>query len=238
MSINVNVKRGRKKYTVRGKTISGARRTPYSSLRRPTKRKSAKAKGNFVTQSFTVLNSTITVANNATFAEEFSPSLSNIEAGDLAAYTALYDQFRVTSITIDVQSKDRVNTNASTGGAGDVFPFRFYSVLDKTDLTPITVAEAMQYNNVQKRLSIKPHPVYRRYSPMVPVLLQDINANYMVQMQKAPWMQLSPQIIGGNNYDNTQIAFPGVKVISDVNTGDPVLFDFYITFVVQFKTKL
>lgn len=211
---------------------------PYRRQKRPTKRKSAKKQGNFVTQSFTVLNATVSVANAAAFAEEFTPSLSNIEAGDLAAYTALYDEFRVTSITIDVQPNVVVNTNTSAGTTSDTNLIRMYSVLDKTDSTPITIAQAMQYNNVQKRLSNVKHCIYRKYAPMVPILIQDLNQNYMMQLQKSPWMQLSPQVIGGNNYDNTLIAYPGVKAISDINTGDPLEFDVFITLVVQFRVKL
>jgi len=225
------------RWVARGTTSSRYKRTPNVKMRRPTKRKTAKQKGNFVTQSFTVLASTITVTNGSTFAEEFTPSLSNIEAGDLAAYQALYDQFKITSITIDVQSRANVNTNGTTATTNVVVPFRFYSIIDKTDDTPITVAQAMQYNNVQKRLSIHSHPVYRRYSPSVPILVVDINDNPMIQVQRAPWMQLSPQTIGTNTYDNTIIACPGVKVISDTNTGSTATFDVYLTMVVLFKNK-
>lgn len=218
----------------KGRRATSIKRSALPRIGGFTKRKrvSYKKKGNFVEQSFTVLSQQLTITNGDTINASYSPSLSNIESGDLTAYTSLYDEFRIKSITVDIQSLDTVNTDSTT------FPFRIYSVIDKTDSNEITVAEAMQYNNVQKRRSTDKHPVYRTWVPSPSIVLQDVNGTHFIQQQRPQWMQLADQEVFSTATSGITVAQLGLKVISEPNQGaEAQLFDVYITYRVQFKVK-
>lgn len=165
---------------------------------------------------------------------EYSVSLSDIVSTELAAFTELYDEFKITGFKIQLRPRGNL---AGTGSTGQNMGFQFYSVEDFTDLNPLSsVDAALEYANVKLHKSWKGMTRYIKCK--VPKLTLDVNNNPVLKVENPGWLQLQPQIIAGTNYDNTIVAHLGCKLIFDYNLNDEdVIFDQFVTLYVQFKTK-
>jgi len=165
---------------------------------------------------------------------EYSVSLSDIVSNELAAYTELYDEFKITGFRVSLKPRGNL---ASPGSTGANQGFNFYSVIDYTDLQSLsTVSEALEYANVRTHQSWR---TFSRYvSCKIPKLIQDINQNPVLKVESPAWMQLAPQMIAGTNYDNTIVAHLGLKLIFEYNPNTTdVIFDEFLTIFVKFRTK-
>jgi len=162
----------------------------------------------------------------------FSPSLSNVAGNDLTAFQNLYDEFKITGFTWMLKARGNI-AFGSIGPQG----FQYYSVLDYSDSNTLAnVNEALEYRNVRYHKSFRDA---KRYVPcMCPQLIRDVNNNPLLVVVKPRWMQLTPQVIGGLNYDDTLVAMLGCKIITETNNNaNPVTFDLYVKLHVQFRNK-
>lgn len=163
--------------------------------------------------------------------QAFAVSLSDIASGDLSAYQALYDEFKIRSFTYYLCPKG--NQSIADRGLG----FQIYHVLDNTDdNTLASPAAALEYATCKRSSSWKAYK--RKINCYCPQLTHDVNNNPMITIVKPRWMQLAAQTIGGTSYDDTITAVIGAKFISDVNPS-PVAqdFDLFIKLHVSFRTK-
>jgi len=174
---------------------------------------------------------------NASLQYECEPSLSDIQASELAAFTELYDEFKITGVTTEIMPRGNEATLVqSMAGSNHTLGFNYYSVLDNTDVNSITVPEAFEYASVKNHVSWR--KMKRYYKSYTPVLTHDLNNNPLINVKPSGWLQLTPQTIGGVTYDNTIIAHIGMKI-----TGEPNLnsytqkFDMIHTLHVQFRNK-
>lgn len=193
-------------------------------LRKKTVPKTVKAykrAGNYVRQAFTVLDTAITAIPGAPFTYDYSPSLVNIQAAELAAYQELYDEYRIVKCILDIRP------NTLIGDTND--SMRVYSVIDKNDSGSLpNVGTALAYNNCQIRTSSSKHCVYRSFVPSLTIRIADVNGTSFFQEQ-------TPKFI---NIQNTNVAHLGAKVISDNNPSQQnLVFNSYITLLVEFRTK-
>lgn len=233
----------------RRRVVKRTKRTKRGRRVMRSKKKSYKKAGNFASQSFTMLFNTVTVNPTFTLFGSFAPSLSNIPAAELTGYQALYDEFRITSIGINVK-------NITNQNNANILPFEVYSVIDKSDTGSISVAQALQYANCKKRLSTDKNPVYRRFRPSLTTIQYDVNGNSMIRCDGSPWLQLSNSsaiplgIVASDTLtgapvsqtvtpNQSIIAHLGCKVTSNPNPvgGAAQVFEVYVTLNVQFKVK-
>lgn len=173
----------------------------------------------------------LTVATTAAANVVFSPSLSSITSGDLSAYQALYDEFKIRGFTYELRPRGNIST--AIGPVG----FQIYHVLDFTDDTALsTVSDALEYNNCKKSASWKR---FRRYVPcMCPQLIKDVNNNPMLITVRPRWMQTTSQTIGGTAYNDVITAVIGAKFISDANpSASTWTADLYVKLHVSFRNK-
>jgi len=163
---------------------------------------------------------------------EYAVSLGNIVANELAAFTELYDEFKITGFKVQLKPRGNMNT-----AAGPVQGFHFYSVLDGTDLVPLAdIAAAQEYTNCKTHQSWRGMSRYVKCT--IPKLTRDVNNNPVLKIEGANWMQLLPQTISGVVYNNANVAHIGLKVIFEYNNNTTdVIFDEYITCYCQFRTK-
>lgn len=178
-----------------------------------------------------VAKMTLVVANAGQSTFEFGVSLSDIVSGDLTAFQALYDEFKITGF------KWKLVPRGNNAPVGTNTGFMYYSVLDRTDTNALTsVDAALEYPNCRKHKSWRTNS---RYIPAYcPKLIHDVNNNPMLTIEKPRWLQLNTQTIGGTVYDDTIVSHIGCKIITDVNNGtNPITFDFYITMYCQFRNK-
>lgn len=189
-----------------------------------------------VGDTFVAKQTKITVASGQSLANldggiVITPSLSLMASAELAAYTTLYDEFRIVWVQYQMKS-----TNQST-----ILPFMFYSVLDFTDAASLTgIDDALEYDNCKKCISTARYPVNRRWYAKLPELTHDINHNPVCVSHPFPWMQLAPRTIGGADllFDNTIAAIPACKVCSDTNDAAAgAEFEVYITMKVLFRGR-
>lgn len=166
--------------------------------------------------------------------EAFSWSYGDIVANDIDALMNLYDEIKITGVTIEIKPRGNIAQAGFVADGG----FQYYTVQDSTDdNTLASTSEALEYANVRIHQSWRP---MRRYVKLtVPKLLKDCNNNPLLTVEAPKWLQLRQQVIGGVTYNNAVVAHLGLKLITAVNEGDEdQIFDVYQKFHCQFRNKI
>lgn len=149
---------------------------------------------------------------------EATPSFGDLP--QFATFAALYDQYRITSITLKF-------TPAMTQSTGPlVFPnLMMYTVLDYNDANALsTTAQATQHNTCRMHPWLKGFS--RTFKPHVVMNVTDSAAQAYVLTKPAPWISTA----------NTNIQHLGVKMITDVNSGSGnFIWNVNYIFTIQFK---
>lgn len=157
---------------------------------------------------------TIASAANATLA--YSPSLSNLPS--VTDFTNLFDMYRICGLKFNFVPVYNV-ANTTT-----VNKFEVFSVIDYNDINTITQAQAMEYQNMHKSTSTRPHKRY--FKPRIAITQADVSSTSFVASYKPQWISTA----------NTNIAHGFLKFVTDTNTGSTAfVFNVYITMYVQFK---
>lgn len=160
----------------------------------------------------------ITCVNGTVQTEEYSPSLSDLP--QVATFQALYDQYRITKVTIRIIPQMTVSTGPL------VFPNLFYyTVLDYNDSATLSSTnQANQHNSCRTTPWMKPFS--RTFRPYVVQNTTDSTPTAYVLTKPSPWIATV----------NPGIAHLGMKFITDNNSGSgDFKWNVRITFVVQFK---
>lgn len=186
--------------------------------------------------------SIVTIPGGSTHTYQFEPSLSDIVSNDLTAFDSLYDEFRITGFTWKLVPMGNVaNANFTSDVLGsaiyDNIGLLYYSVLDHTDVVPLTSSDqALEYRNCKTHRSWMTN---KRYCPAtVPRLTKDVNNNPLLVTQKPTWMQIKSQTIGGTLYDNKEVAHIGCKLYFEENLSATDLdLNLFITLHCEFRNK-
>jgi len=192
--------------------------------------------------SLQTIASILTIPGGSTLKYEFEPSLSDVVSNDLTAFENLYDEFRITGFTWKLVPMGNVaNTNFTSDVLGsavyDNIGLLYYSVLDHTDVVPLTSSDqALEYRNCKTHRSWRTN---KRYCPAtVPRLTKDVNNNPLLVTQKPSWMQIKSQTIGGTTYDNKEVAHIGCKLYFEENLNATDLeLNLFITLHCEFRNK-
>ncbi|CAF3337919.1 unnamed protein product [Rotaria socialis] len=165
--------------------------------------------------------------------EVFTPSFGNLPATELTAFRALYDQVKFCAFKVTYKPRGNI---ANVGASASTM--RIYSVIDRTDATPlINVDAALEYQNCKATLLTRQHSRYIKCTE--PVLLRDINNAPMLSVSNSRWLQLDDQTISGTLYSDAVVAHLGLKVITDPNPSPTniIYLDRFVKIYLQFKTR-
>jgi len=177
---------------------------------------------------------TFTVSSGTSNVEAFSWSFGEIVANDIDALMNLYDEIKITGVTVEIKPRGNVAQAGLVADGG----FQYYTVQDSTDdNTLASTSEALEYANVRTHQSWRPMKRYVKVT--VPKLLKDCNNNPLLTVEAPKWLQLRQQIIGGVTYNNAIVAHLGLKLITEVNEGDEShIFDVYQKYHCLFRNKI